>query len=114
METKKPKIVDKPWGREIWIIDEDEYAGKILEINKGDRTSLHYHEKKKESMYVLEGKMRVTDDGGNQFMLGEGESLTICCNEAHSLEALEDLRIIEVSMPFLDDVKRVKDYYGRI
>ncbi len=114
METKKPKTVDKPWGREIWIIDEEEYAGKILEINRGYKTSLHYHEKKKESMYVLEGKMRIVDDEGEQFILSEGETLTICCNETHSIEALEDLKIIEVSLPHLDDVKRIKDYYGRM
>ena len=114
MQTSKPKIVDKPWGREIWIINEPEYAGKILIINKGHKTSLHYHERKKESMYVLEGKMRVTDKKNKQIILDVGDTLTICYEQAHSLEALEDLKIIEVSTPHLDDVKRIKDKYGRI
>ena len=51
---KSPKIVNKHWGQEIWISEEKEYAGKILEINKGAQTSLHYHAKKKETLYVFE------------------------------------------------------------
>ena len=37
----QPKIVEKPWGREIWYADATAYAGKILEVTKGHRLSLH-------------------------------------------------------------------------
>ena len=33
-ERMEPKIVDKPWGREIWYAHTDRYAGKILEVKK--------------------------------------------------------------------------------
>jgi len=29
------KIVDKPWGRELWLVVTDRYAAKVLEINAG-------------------------------------------------------------------------------
>lgn len=36
----------KPWGKEIWFANIAGYAGKILEVKKGSRLSLQYHEKK--------------------------------------------------------------------
>jgi len=114
MEIKKDiKIVNKPWGREIWIATEQEYAGKILEIKKGYRTSLHYHEQRKETLYVLEGRLEVLDEKGNSIILDKGSSVTIFPGDKHRLVALEDLRLIEVSTPQLDDVCRVEDDYGR-
>jgi len=113
MEIKKPKIVEKPWGREIWLAHEDEYAGKILEINKDEQSSLQYHEIKKESMYVLEGTMKIITGDGSEHILNAGDSITLLPGEVHRLYAIEDLRIIEVSTPELDDVVRLKDKYGR-
>ena len=112
MEIKKPKIVKKPWGREIWIVDEPEYAGKILEIKRGFRTSLHYHKKKKESLYLLEGKLKVTHSKG-EFMLKEGETLTLTPGDIHRFYAQTDVKFFEVSTSDLTDVVRVEDDYGR-
>ncbi len=36
-------IEPKGWGREIWIANNGLYCGKILEINKGKKCSLHFH-----------------------------------------------------------------------
>jgi mannose-6-phosphate isomerase len=113
MDVKKPKIVEKPWGREIWIAENKKYAGKILEIKKGTRTSLHYHKVKEETMYVFEGEMRVRDKDDKETIVLKGEAITLKPNEAHRLYAAEDLKILEVSTPQLDDVVRVADDYGR-
>ncbi|MBM3308741.1 MAG: cupin domain-containing protein [Candidatus Altiarchaeales archaeon] len=108
------KVVVKPWGRELWLVVEKEYAGKILEVKKGKRLSLQYHEVKKESMYVLSGHGEFTV-GGDVFELKEGDNVTITINprEVHRVKALSDLRIIEISTPHLDDVVRVEDDYRR-
>ena len=53
------KIVPKPWGREVWIAHTDKYAMKIIEIKKGTRSSLQYHVKKHEHIYVDSGVMQV-------------------------------------------------------
>jgi mannose-6-phosphate isomerase len=45
-------IEPKGWGREVWIAKNSLYCGKILEIRKGKRCSLHYHELKTESFYL--------------------------------------------------------------
>ncbi len=106
------RVIEKPWGREVWLAFEDEYAGKIIEVKKGARLSYQYHEKKKETMYVLKGKMRLVHEEG-ETILEEGESVTIHPKDKHRIEALTDVKIIEVSTSHLDDVVRIEDDYGR-
>ena len=50
---KPVKIVEKPWGREIWIAHTDRYALKIIEVKKGNRSSLQYHDRKIEHIYAM-------------------------------------------------------------
>lgn len=57
-------VVPKGWGREIWIANSPMYCGKLLEIAPGKRTSLHYHQRKHETLYLREGRLIV--------WLGEG------------------------------------------
>lgn len=106
------KIVEKPWGREIRFALEGEYSGKVLEVRKGLRLSLQYHKVKKETMYVLEGRVRLTL-GQETKEMGEGASVTILPGVRHRVEAIEDARIVEVSTSELDDVVRVEDDFGR-
>ena len=112
MRVYKPKIVEKPWGREIWVAMENEYGGKILEIKKGFTTSLHYHTKKKETMFVLDGVLRVYTPK-ETYELNSGESITVEPGDVHRLEAVTDVRLIEFSTPELKDTVRVEDYYNR-
>jgi len=107
--ARSPKIVDEPWGREIWIAEEKKYAGKILEINKGMQTSLHYHIKKKETLYVFEGILNVELLNGKVVIVHSGKSITFNPGNAHRLNALEDVKIFEVSPLQLNDVIRLKD-----
>lgn len=51
--------VTKPWGEEIIFADCEDYAGKILRILPGHRTSIHMHENKDETIYVLDGLLDV-------------------------------------------------------
>ncbi|MBD3262501.1 MAG: cupin domain-containing protein [Candidatus Altiarchaeales archaeon] len=106
-------VVEKPWGREIRFAHEPEYIGKIIEVKEGHKLSLQYHEEKKETMYVLSGRMLLTL-GDEQHEVGEGESITFNPQIVHRVEALSDLRIIEVSTSHMDDVIRLEDDYKRI
>jgi len=110
---RKVKIVEKPWGREIWIADEPEYGGKIIEIKKGFSTSVHYHEQKKETIYVDKGRLKVRS-GPNEFVVNEGEEITIEPYTVHQLIALEDVRSIEVSTQPLNERVRVEDPYASL
>jgi mannose-6-phosphate isomerase len=107
-----PKVVDKPWGREVWYAHEDRYAGKILEVTKGHALSLQKHEKKQETMYLQSGRL-LYHFNGTDFEMEPGQCITIRPGDIHRIEALEDAVILEVSTPELDDVIRLEDRYGR-
>ncbi len=111
------KIVEKPWGREIWVAHTDRYALKLIEIKKGTRSSLQYHERKHEHIYLDSGLLKVEHESETGQMetlvLRPGEVLENKPGRRHRVTALEDVRVIEVSTPELEDVVRVEDDYGR-
>lgn len=111
------KIKLKPWGREIWFAQNKNYAGKILEIKKGHRYSLQYHEKKEETQYVYSGKVKMTygsdEKNLNKIILNPGDKFDVFPYTIHRAEALEDAEIFEVSTSQLTDVIKLQDDYGR-
>lgn len=108
----RPKIVSKPWGREIWYAHEERYAGKVLEVTRGHALSLQKHERKQETMYLQSGRLLYHFNGA-EFQMEPGECITVRPGDVHRIEALEDAVILEVSTPELDDVIRLEDRYGR-
>ena len=122
-----PKSVEKPWGREIWFADQSAYAGKILEVKKGCRLSLQYHERKTETLYLLSGKMILTfrpiaagekPDAAlvtpaDQTIWLPGQTVHIPVRTIHRFEALEDSILLESSTPDLTDVVRLQDDFAR-
>ncbi len=111
------QIVEKPWGREIWVAHTDRYALKIIEFKAGSRSSLQYHNRKHEHVYIDQGTLRAElqqPDGSMRMEdLGPGAVIENPPLRRHRIEALTDVRLIEVSTPELDDVVRVEDDYGR-
>ena len=49
--------VEKPWGHELVFAENERYAGKILHLAAGHSLSLQYHERKDETLYVLNGEV---------------------------------------------------------
>lgn len=91
--------------------------GKLLFVNSGHRLSLQLHREKDESSYLLSGRLRVTQRPSQtnleQREIGAGESWRVEPGTVHSIEALEDSVVLEVSTPQVDDVVRLEDRYGR-
>ncbi len=106
------RVVQKPWGAEYIWAETDRYAGKLLYVKAGQSLSLQYHEKKMESMWVLQGSGVLEIDGVPK-VISPGNTITITPGTLHRLEAYLDLSVLEVSTPELDDVIRVSDQYGR-
>jgi mannose-6-phosphate isomerase-like protein (cupin superfamily) len=117
MENGPVRIVEKPWGREIWVAHTDRYAFKVIEFNAGSRSSLQYHERKHEHIWVESGLLQVEleqpDGSMTVEQFGPGSVIENPPGRKHRVEALEDVRLFEVSTPELDDVIRVEDDYGR-
>src|SRR5215475_10166632 len=101
-------IVPKGWGREVWIANNERYCGKILEINKGKRLSLHFHKLKTESFFLRRGrlKMRIKESADSpnieEFEMVEGDCMDIPPGLVHQMEALEDVELYEFSTQHFD------------
>jgi mannose-6-phosphate isomerase-like protein (cupin superfamily) len=121
-ELPKPRapvhIEPKGWGREIWIANNSLYCGKILEIRRGRRCSLHYHVLKNESFFLRTGRLRVrvkwTVHGARaqaveEFEMSAGQCLDVPAGLIHQMEALEDAELLEFSTQHFDsDSHRVE------
>lgn len=116
-EQSLPTRVDKPWGHEIWYALTDAYAGKIIHVDAGQRLSLQYHEQKDESSYLMSGRMLLIQgpsaDELSEREIGPGTVWHNAPGLVHTIEAIEDSDVLEVSTPLLDDVVRLQDNYGR-
>jgi mannose-6-phosphate isomerase-like protein (cupin superfamily) len=105
-----PKRVEKTWGYELWVHNDNEYCGKLLVFTKDrNRFSMHYHLIKKESWYVQEGRFQFNwidvENGKLQSTtLEKGQSVLIERGLPHQLIALVDNSIIfEVSTEHFDE-----------
>lgn len=109
--------IPKPWGYELIFAHTSRYVGKILHINKGETLSLQYHEMKEETLFVVEGELRLTiesDGDRRELPLRKGQSFHIPPRLIHRMQAVVDTDVAEVSTPELDDVVRLEDRYGRV
>lgn len=105
--------IDKPWGREVWFAQSRKYVGKILTIEKGHRLSRQYHKVKHETIYVLEGTLKL-ELAGRTGVLRKGSSAVVPTRAVHRFEApYGRVILLEVSTPEVWDVVRLSDDYGR-
>jgi mannose-6-phosphate isomerase-like protein (cupin superfamily) len=114
---REPRCVEKPWGYEVWWAQTDAYAGKLLHVRAGYGLSLQLHREKDESSYVLSGRLRLQRGPSAEDLaeeeIGPGFAWRVEPGTVHSIEAIEDAVVLEVSTPELDDVVRLEDRYGR-
>lgn len=110
--------VDKPWGYELIWARTDRYVGKILHIAAGEALSLQYHERKDETLYLLDGTLELHLGEERQALqsviLEPGQCVRMWPGRRHRLVARTVCEVLEVSTPELDDVVRLDDRYGRV
>ena len=107
-------IHPKGWGYEKWIVNKEEYCGKLLHMIKGKKCSWHYHTLKDETFYLQEGKILLkysdNDDieSAKEIVLNRGDKFHIYRGLRHQMFALEDTDLFEFSTQhFEDDSNRV-------
>lgn len=111
------RTVEKPWGHEeIWA-ETSKYVGKYLHIKAGHRLSRQYHERKEETIRVISGKLLLEvglGDNLTMMTLTVGQTFHVVPFTVHRFCATsEDVVLVEVSTPELDDVVRLMDDYSR-
>ena len=116
--TVEPRRVEKPWGWELIWAEAEEYVGKVLFVRAGQSLSLQYHMRKDESWYVESGRAElelgeVGAEALDRLVITRGDRFRFRPGTVHRVTGLEDTTILEVSTPYLDDVVRIEDRYGR-
>ena len=108
------KVVPKGWGHELWIVNKEEYCGKLLFIKEGKRCSWHRHVTKDEVFYLQSGKLLVKyseeDDleNAHELTLVPGDNFYVYPGLRHQMIALEDSELFEFSTEhFEEDSYRV-------
>ena len=102
------KFVPKGWGFEKWIVNCDEYCGKLLYFVKGKRCSWHYHKLKDEVFYIQSGKVLVKYSNSDRLQdaetltLGPGDNFHVYRGLRHQVIALEDTELFEFSTQHFD------------
>lgn len=114
-----PRIC-KPWGEEIVLSRSDRGLCKLLRIRAGERLSLQYHRRKRETLIVLRGRVQLTLGGSPEALrsraVERGCRVAIPPGAIHRLEALEDdAELLEFAFGGggADDIVRLADDYGR-
>ena len=107
VKIKQPKRVEKKWGHELWIHNDNQYCGKLLVFKKGCKFSMHYHMIKDETWYVDEGSFiyRWIDTKTAEVIeqhLKVGDTVRQLPGQPHQLEALTDGTVFEVSTQHFD------------
>jgi len=98
-----PEIVNKGWGYEKILFNDNELCCKILHFNKGASFSSHAHRLKLEYFTILsKGKLLVeginTEDASKYYIeLNPGDVLKVPRLAFHKITALEETDLLEVS-----------------
>jgi mannose-6-phosphate isomerase-like protein (cupin superfamily) len=105
------KYVPKKWGHEIWIENNELYCGKELYVKKDCWSSdgkFHYHKKKDETFYVLDGVLRLEIIDENReiisYAITSGSKHRILPGTKHRFKAISDgCKFIEFSTTHSDE-----------
>ena len=112
------QTIEKPWGKEEVIEINDKYMVKKLTMFEDCRCSLQYHNKKKETIYILKGELRIISGPKKNNLTKKiytaGESITIPPGVVHRMEAVTESIYLEASTPEMEDVIRLVDDYDRV
>tara|TARA_R110000824_G_C15058914_1_gene662206 strand:+ start:60 stop:431 length:372 start_codon:yes stop_codon:yes gene_type:complete len=104
-------FVSKGWGYEDWLVNKEDYCGKMLFFKKNKRCSWHYHKIKDETFYIQSGKIEMRygfDDDINSMntrtiILEAGDTFYIPPGLKHQAIALLDANVFEFSTTHFDE-----------
>ena len=106
-QITKPLKVQKGWGYELILENNEQYCGKILHFQQGAKFSMHFHMQKKETWYVQSGKFlfrRIQTQTADveEFILEVGDCVTNERGQPHQIQCIEEGDIFEVSTQHFD------------
>jgi len=108
-------IVDKPWGRVTTYTMNQPASVRVIEVDAGAQTSLHYHELRDEVWIVLDPGLTVVV-GEERTDAKPGDEFVVSAERPHQILSRGAAgRVLEIAYGFTteDDTHRLSDQYGR-
>lgn len=110
-------FVEKVWGHEEWIANNEKYCGKKLVLRKGFRCSMHNHRLKDETFYLASGKilLEMEHEGKKSSrIMTPGDVQHIKIGMWHRFTGLVDSEIYEFSTFHIDSDSYRKEVSGSV
>jgi mannose-6-phosphate isomerase-like protein (cupin superfamily) len=110
------KVVHKVWGVEFWLVNNDLYCAKLLQVFPGYQCSLHRHKIKDETFLVLDQSVTLEQRDVRDYPISEvlyvGDSRHIAPGTTHRFSnyGMFPAWILETSTTHSDlDVVRIEE-----
>jgi mannose-1-phosphate guanylyltransferase/mannose-6-phosphate isomerase/mannose-1-phosphate guanylyltransferase/mannose-6-phosphate isomerase len=110
-----PMLLKKPWGVIKAITLNQPCTVKLITVEPGQETSLHYHKLRDDVWVILDDGLEVTI-GDDVYYPREGDEFTVPAEQKHKIRSLGKRgRVLEIDIGFTseDDTFRLSDPYGR-
>lgn len=107
--------IEKPWGNIKAFTLNQPCTVKLITINPGEETSLHYHKLRDDMWVIMDEGLEVTI-GKEVFHPAVGEEFMVPAEQVHKIRSLGKRgRVLEIDIGFTseDDTYRLSDVYGR-
>jgi mannose-6-phosphate isomerase len=109
-------IIDKPWGKVVTYALNQPSSVRVITVEPGQETSVHYHQMRDEMWVVLDAGLTV-QIGNRTIEATPGEEFIVSAETTHRLSNRGDARgrVLEIAYGYTteDDTLRVEDDYGR-
>ena len=109
-------IVEKPWGKVVTYALNQPASVRVITVEPGEETSIHYHQMRDETWVVLDEALVITV--GNRVAVAQpGDEFMVSAETAHRIanRGARRGRVLEIAYGYTseDDTRRLEDDYGR-
>jgi mannose-6-phosphate isomerase len=109
-------IIDKPWGQVATYALNQPASVRVITVEPGQETSVHFHRMRDEMWVVLDPGLRI-EIGNRTVDAAPGQEFMIPAEETHRISCVAGTRgrILEIAYGYTteDDTQRLEDAYGR-
>jgi mannose-6-phosphate isomerase-like protein (cupin superfamily) len=109
-------IVDKPWGKVATYALNQPSSVRVITVEPGQETSVHYHRMRDEMWIVLDDGLTI-QIGNRTVHASSGAEFVVSAEEVHRItnEGNRRGRVLEIAYGYTteDDTLRLQDDYGR-
>jgi mannose-6-phosphate isomerase len=109
-------IVEKPWGTVVTYALNQPSSVRVITVQPGEETSVHFHQLRDEMWVVLDAGLTITI-GNRVVEAAAGEEFMVSSETAHRIAnpGTSPGRVLEIAYGYTteDDTRRLQDDYGR-